>query len=396
MFAKLEKLAPDPILGVTIAFRADTSDRKVDLGVGVYRDVEGLTPVPAAVHEAERSMLAAQTTKVYVGPLGNVEFNQRLAELALGPQAAALRDRIATIQTVGGCGALRVGAEILRVARPETVVHVSTPTWANHEPLVGSSGLPLKRYPYYDATAHRVEFDRMLDAISSATAGDAILLHACCHNPTGADLSREQWLAIADVVERRALVPFVDLAYQGLGDSLDSDAAGLRILAGRVPAMLLAISCSKNFGLYRERVGALVVIAENASAAAAVSSHEARIARRMYSMPPDHGAAVAARVLGDERLRTSWIDETAAMAARIGDLRRLLAQHLSSRRPELSFDWLTAQRGMFSLLGVAAEDLTRLREERHVYTPPDGRINVAGVSDANVAYVADSIAPYMR
>jgi len=396
MFAKLEKLAPDPILGVTIAFRADTSDRKVDLGVGVYRDAEGLTPVPAAVHEAERSMLAAQTTKVYVGPLGNVEFNQRLAELALGPHAAALRNRLATIQTVGGCGALRIGAEILRVARPETVVHVSTPTWANHEPLVGSSGLPLKRYPYYDATAQRVEFDRMLDAIGSATAGDAILLHACCHNPTGADLSREQWLAVADVVERRGLVPFVDLAYQGLGDSLDADAAGLRILADRVPAMLLAISCSKNFGLYRERVGALVVIAEHATAAAAVSSHQARIARRMYSMPPDHGAAVAARVLGDERLRRSWIDETAAMAARIGDLRLLLAQHLSSRRPELSFDWLTAQRGMFSLLGVAAADLTRLREERHVYTPPDGRINVAGVSDANVAYVADSIAPYMR
>src|SRR5262245_2445080 len=303
MFANLEKLAPDPILGVTIAFRADRSDRKVDLGVGVYRDAEGLTPVPAAVHEAERTMLSTQTTKVYVGPLGNVEFNQRLAELALGPQMTALRDRIATIQTVGGCGALRVGAEILRVARPETVVHVSTPTWANHEPLVGSSGLPLKRYPYYDATAHRVEFDRMLDAIGSATAGDAVLLHACCHNPTGADLSREQWHAVADVIERRGLVPFVDLAYQGLGDSLDADATGLRILAERVPEMLLAISCSKNFGLYRERVGALVVIAGNADAAAAVSSHQARIARRMYSMPPDHGAAVAARVLGDERLR---------------------------------------------------------------------------------------------
>jgi len=396
MFANLEKLPPDPILGVTIAFRADTSDRKVDLGVGVYRDAEGLTPVPTAVREAEQSMLATQTTKVYVGPLGNADFNQRLAELALGRGFAKLGDRIATIQTVGGCGALRIGAEILRVARPETVVHVSTPTWANHEPLVGSSGLPLKRYPYYDATAHRVEFDRMIDAIGSASSGDAVLLHACCHNPTGADLSREQWGAVADVIERRGLIPFVDLAYQGLGDSLEEDATGLRTLAGRVPAMLLAISCSKNFGLYRERVGALVVIAENATAAAAVSSHQARIARRMYSMPPDHGAAVAARVLGDERLRKSWIDETAAMAARIGDLRRLLASHLATRRPDLSFDWLTAQRGMFSLLGVDEASVARMRGERHVYMPPDSRINVAGVSDANVAYVADTIAPYMR
>ena len=396
MFANLEKLPPDPILNVTVAFRADKSDRKVDLGAGVYRDANGQTPVPAAVREAEQAVLAAQTTKVYVGPHGNPDFNQRIAELALGPQAAALRSRTATIQTVGGCGALRVGAEVLRAARPETIVHVSTPTWANHEPLIGSSGLPLKRYPYYDAVAHRVEFDRMIDAIGSATAGDAVLLHACCHNPTGADLSREQWVTVAETIQRRGLLPFVDLAYQGLGDSLDADAAGLRILAERVPSMLLAISCSKNFGLYRERVGALVVIAENADAAAAVSSHQARIARRMYSMPPDHGAAIAARVLGDDRLRRLWIDETAAMASRIGELRRLLARNLASRRPDLSFDWIVSQRGMFALLGVEPAAITKLREEKHLYTPPDGRVNIAGVSDANVAYIADSIAPYMR
>ena len=205
MFANLEKLAPDPILGVTIAFRADKSDRKVDLGVGVYRDAEGQTPVPAAVREAEQAVLASQTTKVYVGPLGNPDFNQRIAELALGPLAATLRGRTATIQTVGGCGALRIGAEIVRAARPETSVHVSTPTWANHEPLLGSSGLPLKRYPYYDAVAHRVEFDRMMDAIGSAPAGDSVLLHACCHNPTGADLTRDQWLTVAETVQRRGL-----------------------------------------------------------------------------------------------------------------------------------------------------------------------------------------------
>jgi aspartate aminotransferase len=396
MFADLEKLAPDPILGVTIAFRADASPDKVDLGVGVYRDAQGNTPVPAAVRSAEQALIAAQTTKTYVGPLGNAEFNERIVELALGGEWPRLRDRIATIQTVGGCGALRLGAELVRSTQPQTTVLVSTPTWANHEPLIGSSGLPLQRYPYYDPATHRLEFDRMIDALQSAAPESVVLLHGCCHNPTGADLSAAQWSKVADVLVACNLLPFVDLAYQGLGDSLDADATGLRTIAARVPAMLLAISCSKNFGLYRERVGALAVLAENANAAAAVSSHLARIARRIYSMPPDHGAAVAARVLGDPALRQSWIDETAAMAARIGELRRLLASRLSARRPELDFGWLTAQKGMFSLLGLGADAVTRLREQRHVYTPPDSRVNVAGISAANVDFVADSIAPLMR
>jgi aspartate/tyrosine/aromatic aminotransferase len=395
MFADLEKLPPDPILGVTIAFRADASASKVDLGVGVYRDSHGHTPIPAAVREAERAVLAAQTTKTYVGPHGNVEFNQRIAELALGPLAGTLKDRLATIQTVGGCGALRIGAEIIRAARRDQVVHVSAPTWANHEPLLGSSGLPLERYPYYDAATHRLEFERMLDALDGIPPGNVVLLHGCCHNPTGADLAPAQWEAVAELLLRRSLVPFVDLAYQGLGDDLDRDAAGLRIIAARVPEMLLAISCSKNFGLYRERVGALTVLAESASAAAAVASHQARTARRMYSMPPDHGAAIAAHVLGDERLRQSWALELAGMAARIGDLRNLLADAIRQRRRDLDVDWLRNQKGMFSLLGIGPEGVSGLRERRHVYMPPDSRINVAGVSQANVDYVAESIAPLL-
>jgi len=391
MFGNLEILAPDPILGVTAAFRRDPDPGKVDLGVGVYRDELGNTPVPAAVREAERQMLAGQASKTYVGPAGNAEFNERILALALGPQAARLQERTATIQTVGGCGALRLGAELVRASAPDAVIHVSDPTWANHEPLVGTCGLTLRRYPYYDPTTREVAFDRMIDRLGRLPAGELVLLHVCCHNPTGADLGLEQWSAVADVMERRGLVPYLDLAYQGFGDDLESDVAGLRLLAARLPTLLLAISCSKNFGLYRERAGALAVVAENAATARAIATHQARTARRMYSMPPDHGAAIAARVLADEPLRQAWRQELAAMVDRMKALRALLAARLAARRPDLDFSWLERHRGMFSLLGLDAAGLAALRDEEHVYVPPDGRINIAGVSESNVDRVADSL-----
>jgi len=391
MFGNLETLPPDPILGVTAAFRADRDPAKVDLGVGVYRDEAGNTPVPVAVREAERRVLAAQASKTYVGPLGNAEFNERIVELALGGLAATLRERTATIQTVGGCGALRMAAELLHAASPESVVHVSDPTWANHEPLLGNSGIALQRYPYYDPATRGVAFAQMLDHIERLPAGAVVLLHGACHNPTGVDLALEQWQALTDTLERRGVVPFVDLAYQGLGDDLESDVAGLRLLAARLPTLLLAISCSKNFGLYRERTGALAVIAESAATARAIATHQARIGRRMYSMPPDHGAAVAARVLAEPELRHSWQDEITGMVRRMKGLRALLAGRLAARRPDLDFSWLTGQRGMFSLLGLAPEGIRALCAEEHVYVPPDGRINVAGVSEANVERVADAI-----
>jgi aspartate aminotransferase len=391
MFGNLEILAPDPILGVTAAFRRDSSPGKVDLGVGVYRDELGNTPVPAAIREAERDMLAGQASKTYVGPAGNLDFNERIVALALGPQAARLRERTAVIQTVGGCGALRLGAELVRASAPDAVIHVSDPTWANHEPLVGTSGLALRRYPYYDPATRGVAFERMLDHLGRLPAGELVLLHVCCHNPTGADLDLAQWSAVGEVLERRGLVPYLDLAYQGFGDDLETDVAGLRLLAERLPTLLLAISCSKNFGLYRERAGALAVVAENAATARAVETHQARTARRMYSMPPDHGAAIAAHVLGDGRLRLAWQRELAAMVARMKALRALLAGRLAARRPDLEFSWLERHRGMFSLLGLEPAGITALREEEHVYMPPDGRINVAGVSEANVDRVADSL-----
>jgi aspartate aminotransferase len=392
MLENLDKLPSDSILGVTAAFRQDASPHKVDLGVGVYRDIAGNTPVPAAVREAERAMLAEQVSKAYVGPAGNLDFNERIAGLALGPLAARLRERTATIQTVGGCGALRVGAELLRASNPQAVVYVSTPTWANHEPLLGSSGLVLQRYPYYDPATRGVAEGPLLDAVSRLPSGSVLLLHGCCHNPTGVDLERRHWTALAEIIVSRGLMPFVDLAYQGLGDDIETDAVGLRILAERVPEFLLAISCSKNFGLYRERTGALAVVAGSAEAAAAIATHQARIARRMYSMPPDHGAAVAARVLADPALRAAWQAEVAQMVARMKSLRAMLAGRLSARRPDTDFSWLTRQRGMFSLLGLDAQDITALRERHHVYMPQDGRINVAGISDENVDYVADAVA----
>lgn len=391
MFGNLEILPPDPILGVTAAFRRDPDPNKVDLGVGVYRDEYGNTPVPRAVRAAEQALLAEQATKVYVGPAGNLDFNERIVALSLGSLAAQLKERIAAIQTVGGCGALRMGAELLHAAAPDAVVHVSDPTWANHEPLLGNSGLALQRYPYYEPGTRSVAFEQMLQHLERLPAGAIVLLHGCCHNPTGVDLVPGQWDAVADVLERRGLVPFVDLAYQGFGDDLDTDAAGLRLLARRLPTLLLAISCSKNFGLYRERAGAFAVVAENAATARAIASHQARIGRRMYSMPPDHGAAVAARVLSDAALYRSWADEVAAMVARMKQLRSLLAETLGARRPDLDFSWLTRQKGMFSLLGLAPAAIDALCKEEHVYMPPDGRINLAGVSDANVERVADAI-----
>jgi aspartate aminotransferase len=391
MFDAIESLPPDPILGVNAAFRRDESPHKIDLGIGVYRDQAGITPVPAAVHEAERAMIAAQTTKTYIGPLGNPEFNERITELALGPLARTLRPRIAAIQTVGGCGALRVGAELLHVSAPETVIHVSTPTWANHEPLVGSSGLALERYPYYDPATRGVDFDRMHSHLARLPAGAVVLLHACCHNPTGADLSPDQWRNIAELVEKRGLLPFVDLAYQGLGTDLEVDVAGPRLIAERVPEMLLAISCSKNFGLYRERVGALVMLARDARGAGALATHQARTARRMYSMPPDHGAAIVARVLGDPQLRASWAEELGEMTARLNGLRELLAKRLAACRPDRDFSWLARHRGMFSLLPLPVAALMELRERHHIYALTDGRVNVAGISVDNVERVADAI-----
>ncbi|GAC1329379.1 MAG: aspartate/tyrosine/aromatic aminotransferase [Steroidobacteraceae bacterium] len=393
LFQQLNRLGLDVILGVMAKYRADPSPLKVDLGVGVYRDLTGNTPVLDSVRRAEQQVLSAQTTKSYVAAAGREEFNAAVEEMVLGAAHPARRDgRVRTLQTPGGCGALRVGAELIRAAAPQVRVHISEPTWGNHTPLLGSSGLRLERYPYYDAAAHTLCFAAMLERLEHAAPGEVVLIHACCHNPTGADLDAAQWQALTELLTRRRLVPFLDLAYQGFAVDLQADAAAVRTVAAQVPEALIAVSFSKNLGLYRERVGALISVGENPARADAMQSHVLQIARSIYSMPPDHGAAIAAQIFADATLKRAWIAELQGMRTRIADMRELLARELRRSTGDAAFDFLRTQRGMFSLLGVSAEAVQTLRDRYHIYMTPDSRMNLAGIMPGNAAYVAESIA----
>jgi aspartate aminotransferase len=397
LFQDLKQLSSDSILGLMTKYRADASPSKVDLGVGVYRDPTGSTPLLDCVRRAEQEVLAAQSTKSYVGPAGREEFNTAVEELVLGKTHAARRDRRAkTVQAPGGCGALRVGAELIRAAAPAITVHVSDPTWGNHTPLLGSSGLRLERYPYYDTAANGLRFEAMLERLERAREGDVVLLHACCHNPTGADLDAGQWKTLVELLRRRRLVPFLDLAYQGFAVDLEADAAGLRLVAEQVPESLVAISYSKNLGLYRERVGALIVIGESENRANAMLSHVLQIARGIYSMPPDHGAAIAAHIFASSAFKKHWIEELAGMRTRITDMRGLLALELRKATGDGSFDFIRTQHGMFSLLGVSPEVVDRLRDKHHIYMTQDSRMNLAGIMPHNAGYVAGAIAAERR
>jgi aspartate aminotransferase len=395
MLESLERVPPDPILGVSAAFAQDPSPNKIDLGVGVYKDTAGKTPVPKAVRAAEAAMLAAQASKSYLSPVGNPAFNARVAELVLGDDLSGRKTTLSLAQAPGGSGALRLGAALLTAARSDVRVHVSDPTWANHIPLLGSAGIELARYPYYDATRHRVDFDRLIDYLRALPAGDIVLLHACCHNPTGQDLDSDQWQVIAEVLAQRALVPFLDIAYQGLGENLHADSASIRLLAKAVPELLVAVSCSKNFGLYRERTGLLMVASEQTERADIVSGQLGRLARTLWSMPPDHGAAIVAHLLGDPDLKADWIGELTHMAKRINDLRSALAQSLSAAT-RTDFSWIAAQRGMFSKLPLSKEQVVAAREQHHIYMAPDGRINIAGASTDNMERLTQGLAAVLK
>jgi aspartate aminotransferase len=397
MLERLERLPIDPILGLMGLFRADTDPRKVDLGVGVYRDDQGHTPVLACVRRAEQTVLSRQATKSYVGPAGNIGFNQAMARLVLGDGHPALAaDRVRSIQAPGGCGALRLGAELFRSAQPETVVHVSTPTWANHIPLLEGCGLKLERYPYYDAATGGVKFDAMLGSLERLPARSAVLLHASCHNPTGADLSEAQWRELLDLFKRRSLLPFIDIAYQGLGTGIAEDAFGVRLFSAELPEVAVAVSCSKNFGLYRERTGCLHVISESPASGDAILSHLIRIARSIYSMPPDHGAAIVQEILSDPTRREQWVEELTTMRKRITGLRHEVVKRLARSCPQRDFGFIAAQRGMFSFLGVDTPQVRALREQHHVYMTDDSRINIAGLCADNVEYFAQAVAQVLR
>ncbi|HEV2284991.1 MAG TPA: amino acid aminotransferase [Steroidobacteraceae bacterium] len=392
MFERLELITADSILSLMTAFRADPDPRKVDLGVGVYRDDQGETPIPAAVRKAESVLLARQTTKTYVGPAGNSGFNQEIASLALGAEhEARVANRVRTIQCPGGCGALRLGAELIRYASPASVVHVSDPTWVNHVPLLSGSGLKLERYPYYDPASGGVRFADMVAAFERLPPRAIVLLHASCHNPTGADLSQGEWRELLALVKRRQLLPFIDMAYQGLGESLEDDAYGLRLFSAELPELLFAVSCSKNFGLYRERTGALGVVCDTPAQADAAMSQLVRLARGLWSMPPDHGAAIVHGVLTDPALRAQWIAELDTMRGRVQGLRREVVRHLAEHCPGRDFGFIARQHGMFSLFGISTAQVRELRSRHHVYMVDDSRMNVAGLRRENLEYFARAV-----
>ena len=397
MFERLERMPDDPILGLMAAYRADPDTRKVDLGVGVYRDDKGETPILEAVRKAEAAVLARQTSKTYVAPAGNAGFNQSMEKLVFGEGHAALKaGRVRTIQAPGGCGALRVGAELIRLAYPDATIHVSTPTWANHVPLLTGAGIKLERYAYYDGATGGVNFGAMMDGLDKLPKGAIVLLHASCHNPTGADLSEPQWRDVLALVQKRSLVPYIDMAYQGLGTGIAEDAFGPRLFAAELPEVLVAVSCSKNFGLYRERTGALSVISQTTASADAILTQLVRIARTIYSMPPDHGAAIVQEILSNEDLRGSWTDEVGSMRARIAGLRTAAVAQLSKVAPQRDFSFIARQRGMFSYLGVTKGQVRELREKHHIYMTDDSRINIAGLKSDNIGYFADAVAQVVK
>jgi aspartate aminotransferase len=392
MFENLKPVAIDPILGLMVAFKADNRAEKIDLGVGVYQDDRGRTPVMASVKEAESRLMELETTKSYQGMAGDPDYNQRMMELLLGKDHSILSTgRVKSIQAPGGSGALRVGAEVIRRARPESKLWVGIPTWPNHIPLLGSAGFDIKQYPYYDMDARQVDTEKMMETLRQVPVGDLVLLHGCCHNPTGADLTNEQWDSIADLALERGFIPFIDTAYQGLGNGLDEDAYGMRMMAERLPEVIIASSCSKNFGLYRERTGSITFIAETSEQADIVVSQAMSTARSIYSMPPAHGALLVSMVLGDPQLRSQWEAELEEVRLRIKSMRNLLCDSLENNAAGMDFSHIKRQNGMFSFLGITTPQLERLRTEFGIYIVSSTRINLAGVNSNNIEYLTQSL-----
>ena len=395
-FGAIARVPGDPILGLMEAYARDTNPDRFDLGVGVFKDAQGLTPVPRAVKLAEQRLLDGQTSKSYVGGHGDAAFGQLIAQLVLGDDAPLLTARRAgATQTPGGTGALRLAAEFIRQCLPGRGIWLSDPTWPIHETLFASAGLKVSHYPYVGAD-NRLNVTGMLAALESVPTGDVVLLHACCHNPTGFDLSQQDWQAVLEVVKRRELLPLIDFAYQGFGDGLEQDAWAVRLFAQALPELLVTSSCSKNFGLYRERTGALLVCADSAEKLQDVRSQLASIARNLWSTPPDHGAAVVATILGDPALKRLWADEVDAMRQRIAMLRVGLVEALQPHGLRERFAHIAAQRGMFSYTGLSPQQVTQLREKHSVYMVGTGRANIAGADAARLQVLAAAIADVCR
>ena len=397
MFEKISPAPEDSILGLTEAFKKDSNPRKVNLGVGVYKDGGDQTPVLSTVKEAEERLLRSEATKSYLPIDGLAAYATLSQEIVFGSEHDILRaGRAATVQTPGGTGALRVAADFVRRISPEAIVWLSDPTWPNHPNVFGSAALQVQSYPYFEAESNGVAFDRMLAALENIPAGDVLMLHGCCHNPTGADLSSQQWQAVAALCAERSILPLLDFAYQGFGDGLDEDASGVRIVADHCREFLVATSYSKNFGLYNERVGALTLVADSAEAADAANSHLKICVRTNYSNPPAHGGQIVAEILGDPELRQRWEVELAEMRNRINDMRHLFVETLDQQGAGRDFSFIARQRGMFSYSGLSPEHVQALRDRHSVYIVRSGRINVAGMTEANMDYLCAAIVDVLK
>jgi aromatic-amino-acid transaminase len=386
-------MAPsDPILGVTEAFVADTNPRKVNLGVGVYYDDTGKIPLLECVRHAESERLKSSPHRGYLPIEGLAAYDTAVQELVFGKEDK----RIVTVQAVGGTGALKVGADFLKRHLPEAAVWISEPSWENHRQLFEAAGFTVNAYPYYDPKTRGLDFGGMQRALEAAPAGSVVVLHACCHNPTGVDLSKENWQSVLDIVRTRGLVPFLDLAYQGFAEGLEADAHAARLFAESVSPVFLSSSFSKSFSLYGERVGALSVVTASAEEAARVLSNVKRIVRTIYSNPPTHGSQIVATVLSNPQLRALWDRELGAMRDRIKAMRKRLVDSIHARVPDANFSFVLQQRGMFSYTGLTREQVRVLREESSIYAIDTGRICVAALNSKNVDYVADAIAKVIR
>ncbi|MGQ0547932.1 MAG: amino acid aminotransferase [Betaproteobacteria bacterium] len=382
-------MAPaDPILGVTEAFVADQNPRKVNLGVGVYTDDQGKIPLLECVRHAESERLKSAPPRGYLPIDGLAAYDRAVQELVFGAQ----NKNIVTVQALGGTGGLKIGADFLKVIQPQSQVWISEPSWENHRQLFEAAGFKVSSYPYYDAKTHGLDFAGMKQALGAMPAGSIVVLHACCHNPTGVDLDRQNWSSVLEIVRSRGLIPFLDLAYQGFAEGLEADAYAARLFSAAMSPVFLSSSFSKSFSLYGERVGALSVVAASAEEAARVLSNLKRIVRTNYSNPPTHGGQIVATVLGSPQLKSLWDREVGAMRERIKAMRKALVEGVHKRAPGADFGFVLAQRGMFSYSGLSKEQVRRLREEYSIYTIETGRICVAALTTKNVDYVADAIA----
>ena len=394
-FNRVVRVPGDPILGLMEAYRGDPNPAKLDLGVGVYKDAQGLTPIPRAVKLAEQRLVDGQTSKSYIGGHGDALFCARLAQLILGADNPLLDAHAAASQTPGGTGALRLAADFIGACLPGRGIWLSDPTWPIHESIFAAAGLSVGHYPYVGAD-NRLDIEGMLAALAEIPRGDVVLLHACCHNPTGFDLGPRDWKRVLEVVKARELLPLIDFAYQGFGDGLEQDAWAVRLFAAELPELLITSSCSKNFGLYRERTGALLVCAATPEKLLDVRSQLAFLARNLWSTPPAHGAAVVASILDDAELKSLWSSELDGMRQRVASLRAGLVEALQPYGLAERFAHIGVQRGMFSYTGLSPQQVQRLRDEFSVYMVGSGRANVAGLDAERLDELAAAIAAVCR